>query len=170
MGLAEGVDGEGFIGPTIGRSGFKTIGEFRDAVAVKYQQLYNQAYSDTMNLVSQGLVENDPLVIGSRVDGIARTGLRDWSLNVEGIQEGPGRILQINRRLYNPSGGGAYRIPDVYVPGARSIFDGTIALKNNMLPQTVDFNIFSGGGNVMIIRPAPLVTGGVQGSYGLIFH
>lgn len=163
------AEAEGFIGPTIGRSGYRTMAEFRDAVGARYQQLYDQAYADTMDLVSQGLVKNDPMVIGGRVDSIARTGLRDWALNVEGIQEGPGRILQVNRRLYDPTGGGAYRIPDVYIPGARSIFDGTIAEKTNLLPQTLDFRAFSGGGNVTIIRPTTLITPGAQGSYGLYF-
>jgi hypothetical protein len=145
------------------------MAEYRDAVGATYQQLYDQGYSLTVNRVNQGLVANDPLVIGSEVDTFARDGLRQWSLNVEGIREGPGRIIQINRRLYDPSGSGAYRIPDVYIPGAGSIFDGTIAPKTAFMPQTVEFNAFSLGGNVTIVRPNQLVTGGVQGSYGLYF-
>ena len=77
--------------------------------------------------------------------------------------------FQVNRRLYDPAGSGAYRIPDVYIPGANAIFDGTIAEKTNLLQQTIDFNSFSGGGNVTIIRPSGLVTNGIQGSYGLYF-
>ena len=160
--------GEEF-GPWIGRSQYRTTAEFSDAVAAKYQQLYDQGYSDTMDLVGRGLVANDNTVIGSRVDALARNGLRDWLSNVEGIEEGPGSIIQVNRRLYDPSGSGAYRIPDVYIPGANAIFDGTIAYKTNLLDQTIDFNAFSGGGSVTIIRPSGLVTNGVQGSYGLYF-
>jgi hypothetical protein len=145
------------------------MAEFDAAVGVRYQQLVDQGYTDTMDLVARGLVRNDPTVIGSRVDSIARTGLRDWLRNVEGIQEGPGQIIRVNRRLYDPSGGGAYRIPDVYIPGARSIFDATIAEKTNLLPQTIDFHAFSGRGNVTIVRPSTLVTPGAQGSYGLRF-
>lgn len=122
-----------------------------------------------MDLVARGLVKNDPTAIGSRVDSIARTGMRDWLMNVEGIQEGPGQIIQVNRRLYDPAGSGAYRIPDVYVPGVRSIFDATIAEKTISLPQTIDFRAFFGGGNVTIVRPSTLVTPGAQGSYGLRF-
>jgi hypothetical protein len=66
-------------------------------------------------------------------------------------------------------GSGAYRIPDVYIRGAGSIFDGTIAQKTAFMPQTIDFNGFSLGGNVTIVRPNQLVTNGIQGSYGLHF-
>lgn len=164
------AEAEGFIGPTIGRSGqFQTIEAFDDAVTTKYQELYDQGYSLTMNRVAQGLVANDPLAIGSEADGFARDGLRQYLYGTEGIQEGAGRIIQVNRRLYDPLGSGAYRIPDVYIPGANSILDGTIAEKTNLLPQTIDFNAFSGGGNVTIIRPSGLVTNGIQGSYGLRF-
>lgn len=162
------AEAEGVIGPTIGRSGYRTMGEFDAAVGTKYHQLVDHGYADTMDLVGRGLVKNDPMVIGSRVDSIARTGMRDWLLQVEGIQEGPGRIIQINRRLYNPAGAG-YRIPDVYIPGARSVYDATIAEKSISLPQTIDFRAFSGGGNVTIVRPSTLVTPGAQGSYGLYF-
>jgi hypothetical protein len=162
------VEAEGFIGPTIGRSGYRTLAEFDAAVGAKYQQLVNEGYADTMDLVGRGLVKNDPMVIGSRVDSIVRTGMRDWLSSVEGIQEGPGRIIQINRRLYNPAGTG-YRIPDVYIPGAGSIYDATIAEKTISLRQTIDFRAFSGGGNVTIVRPSTLVTPGAQGSYGLYF-
>jgi hypothetical protein len=162
------AEAEGFIGPTIGRSGYRTMGEFDAGVGAKYQQLVDQGYADTMYRVGQGLVKNDRMVIGSEVDAYARTGMRRWLANAEGIQEGPGRIIQINRRLYNPAGTG-YRIPDVYVPGARSVYDATIAEKTISLPQTIDFRGFSGGGNVTIVRPSTLVTPGAQGSYGLYF-
>ncbi len=163
------AEAEALIGPTIGRSGYRTMPEFDAAVGAKYQRLVDQGYADTMDLVGRGLVKNDPMVIGSRVDSIARTGMRRWLANVEGIQEGPGRIIQINRRLYNPAGTGAYRIPDVYIPGARSVYDATIAEKTISLPQSIDFRAFSGGGNVTIVRPSTLVTPGAQGSYGLYF-
>jgi hypothetical protein len=138
-------------------------------VAAKYQQLYDQGYALTTNRVAQGLVANDPMAIGADVDAFARQGLRRWLANAEGIEEGGGNIIQVNRRLYDPTGSGAYRIPDVYIPGANTIFDGTIAYKTNLLDQTIDFNAFSGGGHVTIIRPSGLVTNGVQGSYGLYF-
>jgi hypothetical protein len=162
------AEAEGFIGPTIGRSGYRTAAEFDSAVGARYQQLVDQGYAQTMKRVGQGLVKNDPMVIGSEVDSFARTGMRRWLANAEGIQEGPGRIIQINRRLYNAAGTG-YRIPDVYIPGARSVYDATIAEKTVSLPQTIDFRAFSGGGNVTIVRPSTLATPGAQGSYGLYF-
>jgi hypothetical protein len=122
-----------------------------------------------MDLVRQGLVRNDSMVIGSRVDAYARQELRSWLTNVEGIEEGPGQIIQVNRRLYDPAGSGAYRIPDVSIPGAGSIYDATIAEKTISWPQVIDFHEFSGGGNVTIVRPSTLVTPGAQGSYGLHF-
>ncbi len=163
------ADAAEVFGPGIGRSGYSTTAEFDAAVGGKYQQLVDRGYADTMDLVARGLVKNDPTVIGSRVDSIARTGLRDWLRNVEEIQEGPGQIIQVNRRLYNLVGTGAYRIPDVYIPGARSIYDATIADKSIVLPQTIAFRIFSGGGNITIIRPSTLVTPFAKGSYGLYF-
>jgi hypothetical protein len=121
-----------------------------------------------MDQVGRGLVRNNRTVIGSRVDSIARAGMRDWLLQVEGIEEGAGRIIQVNRRLYNLTGAG-YRIPDVYIPGARSVYDATIAEKTISSPQAIDFRVFSGGGNVTIVRSSTLVTPGAQGSYGLSF-
>jgi hypothetical protein len=77
--------------------------------------------------VAQGLVKNDPTVIDSEVDSFARPGLRAWLSNVEGIQEEPGPIVRVTHRLDEPGGSGADRIPDANIPGARSIFDATIA-------------------------------------------
>jgi hypothetical protein len=165
---------EGFIGPTLDASRLiRTTADFRDAVGVKYQALYDQGYTDTMDLVRRGLVANDPTVIGSRVDSIARDGLRDWlSSKPVGIQEGPGRMIAVNRRLYDPFGSGAYRIPDVYIPSTQSVFDGSIGFKTSEWNQTIQFHDFSGGGNVIIVRPTQMLVpaGQPQGSYGLIFR
>ncbi len=111
------------------------MAEFDAAVGAKCQQLVDQGYAQTMKRVGQGLVKNERMVIGSEVDSAARQGMRDWLRSVEGIQEGPGRIVQINRRLYDPTGTGAFRIPDVYVPGARSVYDATIAEKTISLSR-----------------------------------
>jgi len=163
------IDTEGFIGPTIGNSGYRTAAEFADAVGTQYQNLYNQAYSATLDDVSDGLVANNNLTIGNRVDALARDGLRDWLQNAEGIQEGPSGIIQVNRQLVDPLGSGQYRIPDVYVPSANTIYDGTIAEKTNLFDQTMDFRNFSSGANITIIRPSTLTTGNATGSYGLYF-
>jgi len=87
------VEGGTFIGPTIGRSGYRTMAEFDAAVGAKYQQFVNQGYAGTMDLVRQGVVRNNPTAIGREVDTFARTSLRDWLRNTEGIPEGPGQII-----------------------------------------------------------------------------
>jgi hypothetical protein len=140
----------------IGNSGYRSIGEFTDAVTAKYQSLYDQGYSIASQNATQGLISNTARAIGSDADAFARVGLRDWLTNVEGIQEGPGEIIQVNRRLYDPSGSGAYRIPDVYIPGSQTILDGSISFKTGATPQVVDFGKFSGGAKTTIIAPSGL--------------
>lgn len=151
----------------IGNSGFRSIGEFTDAVTENYQRLYDEHYADTMELVSRGFVENDPLVIGGRTDTLARVDLRDW-INEEAIDEGPGQIIQINRRLYDPLGTGRFRIPDVYIPESRTILDGSLQFKTSSTSQVSDFRAFSGGANIIMIRPASALSSRVSGSYGIV--
>jgi hypothetical protein len=153
-----------FVGPGIGRSQFRSPTEFADATLLRYQQFYEEGYAIAMREVQQGLIKNDRMIVGSRLDGYARDSMRQW-LAAEGIEEGPGQIIAVNRRLYDPAGSGRYRQPDVYVPGARLIFDGTIGEKTSTLGQMVDFRRFSGGANVVIVRPAA-----EGGSYGLVFR
>jgi hypothetical protein len=154
---------------SIGNSGYQSIGDFTDAVTAKYQALYDQHYANTMQLVDSGELPNDRLIVGNRVDTLAREGLRNWLANVEAIDEGPGQIIQVNRRLYDPAGSGAYRVPDVHIPGSKTILDGSLSFKTRAIPQIKDFRTFSGGANTTIIRPATAPYSGVEGSYG-IFH
>lgn len=144
-----------FIGPRIGLSGY-TVEEFRDAVFQQYQRLYDQADMIAQRQVAAGLLPNDPMVIGARVDFIARNGLRSWLFTAEGIQEGPGSVIQVNRWLRDPLGSGAYRIPDVRIPSANISFDGTIGWKSVTTPQIAQIRAFSGD-NIVIIRPTRLV-------------
>jgi hypothetical protein len=102
------------------------------------------------------------LTVGQRTDGIARAALRSW-LKSEQIVEGAGGVIQVNRYLRNPAGG-TWRVPDIRIPGANIIFDGTIGKKTPGMAQIIDFRAFSGGNNVMIVRPTQL-----GGSYGLVF-
>lgn len=149
-------------GAAIGRSRFPSQEAFRDAVFDRYQQFYDQADAIAQARVAAGRWPNDPTIIGGRMDAIARARLRSW-LSSEGIAEGPGQIIQVNRWLRDPAGSGAYRIPDVRVPGARTILDGTIGTKTSTTPQIVDFRTFSSGDNVIIVRPTR-----IGGSYGII--
>jgi hypothetical protein len=157
--------GEEF-GPWIGRSQYRTTAEFSDAVFQRYQQFYDQADAIVQQRVAAGTICNDPKVVGGVTDTIARGYLRAWLRNAEGIQEGPGNIIQVNRWLRDPLSS-AYRIPDVSIPGNNIIFDGTLATsppKSALWPQISDFNTFSGGSNVIIVQPTRL-----GGSYGVVF-
>jgi hypothetical protein len=105
---------------------------------------------------TQGLTPAKPFlthaVLGQEVDSIARTRLRLY-LTREGISEGHGTSVLVNRRLNDPSGSGKYRVPDVRLEDSRLIMDGTIGGKTPNSPQVRDFRIFSGGYQVRIIRP-----------------
>lgn len=157
------AEAEGFIGPTIGRSGYRTMGEFSDAVTARYQRFYDMAYSRVQAKVAAGTIPGDAMTVGARTDRIARTALRQWLKSSEGIQEGSGRIIQVNRWLRDPAGSGAYRIPDVRIPGARLSLDGTIGWKDATTPQLIDIRAFSGD-NILIVRPTQ-----IGGSYGVYF-
>ena len=151
-------------GAGIGRSNFRSINEFGDAVFDRYQVFTDQAYAKTIGQVASGRIANDPLVIGRVVDARARSALRRWLAN-EGIDEGAGGIIQVNRWLRDPTAGSsAYRIPDVRIPGANISLDGTIGWKSATTPQIRDFRLFSGGDNVTIVRPTQ-----IGGSYGIVF-
>jgi RHS repeat-associated protein len=145
----------------IGRSNW-TVSQFRDAVFDRYQQFYDMAYARVQARVAAGKMAGDALTVGQRTDGIARAALRSW-LKSEQIVEGAGGVIQVNRYLRNPAGG-TWRVPDIRIPGANIIFDGTIGKKTPGMAQIIDFRAFSGGNNVMIVRPTQL-----GGSYGLVF-
>ena len=151
----------------IGNSGFRSISEFTDAATAKYQALYDESYAKTMKRVNLGLLPNDPFVIGNRTNSLAQVGLRDW-LNAENIGEGSGQIIQVNRRLYDPFGSGNYRVPDVYIPDAQTILDGSLQFKTSATSQVADYHSFSGGANVVIIRPPAAPEGWASGSYGIL--
>jgi len=91
-------------------------------------------------------------VLGQRVDSIARNRLLNY-LKREGIPEGPGTDVLVNRWLRDPSGSGKYRIPDLRLKKTEIILDGTIGGKTMSSPQIQDFIQFSGGDKVIIIKP-----------------
>jgi len=166
--LAAGTSGGLFgslqetFGPGIGRSGYQTSAEFADAAFRRYQQFYDQADAIAQSRIASGQWPNDPITVGARMDWIARGYMRQW-LQSEGLPEGPGGFVEINRWLRDPTGSSAYRIPDVRIPSANLIMDGTIWQKTSSTPQVVEFGNFSGGNNVIIVRPTRL-----GGSYGIV--
>jgi hypothetical protein len=156
-------------GTLIGKSGFRSITEFTDAVTSQYQALYDQGYILAVDRAKQGLIANTPVVVGNETDSFARYGLKDWLANTEGIDEGPGQIIQVNRRLYDPLGSGSYRLPDVYIPASQTILDGSVQFKTNSMGQILDYNSFSGGAKVIIVRPSAVPPGSASGSYGIVY-
>jgi len=159
---------EDFIGPTFGRSGFRTTGDFAQELGTQYQGFVDNAYAAAEQARAAGLLRPPPGIsmethMGQLVDQAARADLQGWVAS-EGIAEGPGQIVQINRYLRDPLGSGAYTIPDVRIPGANLILDGTIGVKTTSTPQVINFYNFSGGNNILIVRPTQL-----GGSSGMVF-
>jgi hypothetical protein len=149
------------FGPGIGRTGYRTTQQFADAVFDHYQEFYDAADTMAQAQVAAGKWSNDPMVVGARVDAIARAAVRQW-LESEGIFEGPRGIIEVNRWLPDLTGSSACRIPDIRIPGANVILEGTLGRKTSSTPQVIDFRRFSRGNNVIIVRPTRM-----GGSYGI---
>jgi RHS repeat-associated protein len=160
---------DGFVGPTIGRSGFRSAENLSHAIFTRYQRYADEAYSSVMKGIDKGRIRLDPSMaaetqIGYLVDRATRSRLRRWATKEFG-SEGPDSIVRVNRWLREPGGSG-YRIPDLAAPG--HIFDLTIGLKNSATPQIADFFRFSGGSRVTIVRPSQLdAVDGIVGSYSI---
>jgi RHS repeat-associated protein len=121
-------------------------------VTAAYQQAYNDAYQQTAQRFLAGDIDISPgqnvvTVLGQHTDAAARFTTQNW-VESEGLSD---QVL-INQRLYDPSGSGAYRIPDVQIPSENLILDGTIGIKTPDTPQIQDFANWSGG-RVQIINP-----------------
>lgn len=122
-----------------------------------YQRYYSEAWSQVVNDFNKGNITipaemNWKTVLGQHTDAIARNRLINF-LRREGILEGPQTDVLVNRWLRDPSGSGKYRIPDVRLKTTGTILDGTIGNKTMASPQIQDFIQFSGGDDVIIIRP-----------------
>ncbi|MEM1052703.1 MAG: hypothetical protein AAGI28_11475, partial [Pseudomonadota bacterium] len=151
-----------FIGPLIGRSGFRTSGEFADAVGSRYQAFYNDASKAALRSEAAGALRGLKATrVGAEADRLSAARLQAF-LRAEGISEGPGGLVQINRWLRDPSGSGKFVRPDVRIPAAGRIFDGTVGTKTYGSAQITGFRDYSGGDRITIIRPESL------GSYSFI--
>jgi len=127
-------DSQTLIGPTIGRSGFRSWDEFNAEAYRRYQQYVDEAYDDAVRAENEGMLTgNRNTRVGNFVDQTSRADMRAW-LQSEGIPEGAGNLVQLNRWLRNPTGSGYVR-PDVQVPGL--ILDATVG---NKPPGTTDRN------------------------------
>ena len=163
-----GLEAAADLVETTGKYGrFGDAQTLADEAYLRYQRYTNDAYTAVMDAHERGRLSipdgmSPETIIGQRTDAIARIRMSRWLEN-EGISEGPGSTVQLNRWLRDPSGSGNYRIPDVRIPDANLIMDGTIGFKWQTTPQVADFYSFSGGSRITIVRPTQL-----GGSYSLL--
>jgi hypothetical protein len=159
--VAESKSGDTFIGPTIGRTGFKTWEEFNTEAYRRYQRYVDEAYDDAVAAEQQGLLRgNRNTRVGDFVDRQSRDQFNDW-LASEAIPEGPNGSVQVNRWLRDPSGSGDYVRPDVRLPDL--ILDATVGMKP---PGTLQLRLnakYSQGTPTTVVRPSQL-----GGSYTLL--
>jgi len=83
-----------------------TEGTLGSRVSTAYQNFYNDAWTATVNDFNQGSLtipadQSWRSVLGQRTDAAARDMLKDY-LNAQGIPEGPGAQVLVNRRLFVP--------------------------------------------------------------------
>jgi YD repeat-containing protein len=145
---------------SIGSSGYASMQELSDAAFAKYQGFVDDGYSAAQQALENGKLQvpsgvSRNTVLGQFTDQYARTAMSEW-LDGEGIGEGAGESVQLNRYLYDPAGSGSYRIPDVSLPGANQIYDATLGFKSWSTPQIRGFYQYSGGSNITIVRPTQL--------------
>jgi hypothetical protein len=62
-------------------------------------------------------------------------------------------LVRVNQRLYLEGTSGPYRIPDLYFPQSRTIFDGTLGTKTLQTRQIIDFRTATGNRPVGIVNP-----------------
>lgn len=142
------------IGPKIGRSGYESWAEFNAEAYRRYQQFADDAYDVALAAERDSLLPgNASTRIGDFVDRDTRFRMAEW-LSREGIPEGPGNSVQLNRWLRNPDGSGEYVRPDVQLPGA--IMDATVGHKTPNTPQIIRNAAYSGGKPTTIVRPSQL--------------
>lgn len=101
-------------GGSFGGSRFSSADDFASEAFTRYQRYTYEAYGAALRAEARGrLVVPEGMsratIIGQRVDAAARIRMRRW-LRSEGIGEGPGELVQVNRWLRDPSGSGRYRL------------------------------------------------------------
>ncbi|MBN8502673.1 MAG: hypothetical protein J0M19_16230, partial [Sphingomonadales bacterium] len=154
-----------FVGPLIGKSGFRTSSEFAETVGTRYQGFVDEGYVRALRAEANGQLSGlKSTRIGDAVDRFSQARLSAY-LRSEGIAEGPGKLIQINRWLPDPAGSGLYVRPDVRIPAADRIFDATVGFKAPGSTQITGFSQYSGGNYITVTRPATLPSGG---SYSIV--
>ncbi len=148
-----------FIGPVIGKSGFRSPAAFADKVGELVQQFTDQAYPLALRAQQAGKLRGyRDFQVGNAVDRIVADDLRAF-LKSEQIAEGPGQLIQINRRLYDPAGSGQFVRPDVRIPNANRILEVTVGNKQIGGRQLQAYLNYSND-YTTVIRPENLAYGG----------
>jgi hypothetical protein len=134
------------------------VGERGVALEAVYQARYTSAYERGLAKVDAELAAGEigaplgqpaHLFKANRVDAFARADLKAFAL---GQGHGTG-LVRINQRLYLQGTSGPYRVPDLYFPQSKTIFDGTLGTKSLTTQQIVDFRAATDNAPVGIVRP-----------------
>ena len=127
--------------------------EFAEASFQKYQGFVDQSYPIAINREAQGMLRGNPNTrVGNFVDRESAANYMQW-LESEGILEGTGHFVQMNRWLRDPAGSNLYVRPDIRIPSSGVIFDATVGTKYFTDTQIIRFSNYSGGDRITIVRP-----------------
>ena len=151
----------------IGRSRFQSWDAFAKALLGAYQAGYEKGDARWASLSPEERAATSKrhpnTQKGSFLDEAGRAAAREF-VRSEGLREGPKESVQIGRRLYNQART-QYVMPDVYVPAAGFLADGSVSRKTLSLNrgQLRNMQTFSGTNSIIVVRPSTL-----GGSYPLI--
>ena len=120
----------------------------------RYVSGYQRAVVDVDARLASGRLINgtrqpDHLFRANEIDRFARDDLR---LFAQAQGHGPD-LVRVNQRLYLEGTSGSYRVPDLYFPQSRTIFDGTLGTKTLQTRQIIDFRTATGNRPVGIVNP-----------------
>lgn len=132
--------------------GATMLGANTQRVLTAYQSAYNDAAAAFEQKLAAHSIEkpanlNFTTWAGGQIDNAARAEMNAFK-QLTGMDD-----LIVNQRLYVPDGIKGYRVPDLMVPGERTIIDGTIGTKGLTTPQIQDF--FASGKVDRVILVAP---------------
>lgn len=138
----------------IGRSGFATWADFARGLEGVYSNAYNQAQERWNNMTPEDRARTSRrpanLREGSYLDRESRRAARAW-IQSQGLTEGPGQQIQVDRVLRNPDNRRQYVRPDLYVRGVY-LGDGSRTTKTVTDPQISNMMSWAGISQVRIIR------------------
>jgi YD repeat-containing protein len=129
-------------------------GSLEVAYKARYTSAYEQGLIDVDSRIVSGSLKNmtsqpDHLFRANQIDAFARRDLRRFA-----AEQGHGSdLVRINQRLYLEGASGKYRVPDLYFPQSKTIFDGTLGTKSLNTPQIIDFRTATGNAPVGIVNP-----------------